>query len=211
MRHAFLFTLMFAVAGLAGPAVARADESAGGGSGGRRRHGNPSPAAMLRIEIRRAQAELNRAIAEARRAFVASTEFVTAVDEMRRAGRDYRAARDAALAGLRHSSDFASAKLEVEHLQRELDALRGASAPLAQVLELSRVILERRGALSRVEADVLKGDGAFADARYAWIDAGAAVAALWRDFDDVVRHDPACVAARQKIASARERLASLSG
>src|SRR5687768_13781368 len=84
-------------------ADARAGSSAGGGSS--RRHGSLSPAAMLRAEIRAAQAELNRALAEARRAFVGSSEVVAAVDEMRRATREYGAARVAALDGLRRSSD----------------------------------------------------------------------------------------------------------
>ena len=207
MRSAFVIILASLLAGLAAP---EARGGLGSGSGGHRRHGNLSPAAMLRMEIRQAQSELNRAIAEARRAFVASTQFVTAVDEMRRAGRDYRAARDAALVGLRGSSDYATAKLEIDHLQRELDGLRRANAPLSQVVQLSRMILERRGALARLEMDVLKSDAHFAYARYAWIDAAAAVAAMWRDLDQAVRHDPACLAARQKVAAARERLASLN-
>ena len=209
MRRALLILLTFVTAGLAAPDAARADVSSGGGSN--RRHRNPSPAAMLRMEIRQAQVELNRALAEARRAFIASPEFASAIDEMRRASSEYRAARDAALVGQRKSPDYIATKLEIEHLQRQLDAMRGAGAPVSRITQVSRTILERRGALSRLEADALKADDRFADARYAWIDAGAAVSKLWRDFGDSVRNDPACVAARQKIAAARERLALLSG
>jgi hypothetical protein len=208
MRHAFVIILTFVMTGLAAPAAARGDVSSGGGSN--RRHRNLSAAAMLRMEIRHAQAELNRALAEARRAFVASSEFVMAVDEFRRASRAYGAARDAALIGLRQSPEYHSTRIEIEHLQRQLDGMRRAGAPGSSVAEMSRVILDRRGALSRLESNVLKSDDHFSDARYAWIDAGAAVAALWKDFGDAVRHDPACVAARQKIADARERLALLN-
>ena len=209
MKRALLILLTFVTAAVAAPRPAHADVSSGGGSN--RRHRNLSPAAMLRMEIRQAQAELNRALAEARRAFIASPEFASAIDEMRRASSDYRAARDAALVGLRRSPDYLAMQLEIEHLQRQLDALRGAGAPASRVTQVSRTILERRGALSRLESDALKADDRFTDARYAWIDAGAAVSKLWRDFGDSVRYDPACVAARQKIAAARERLAALSG
>ena len=114
-----------------------------------------------------------------------------------------------ALAGLRQSSAYVTALLEIERLQRQLDELRDADVPDSRVNAVANALLDRRAALTRIEADVLKSDDQFAEARYAWIDASAKVAALWRDFAETIRTDPACAAARQQITSARQRLAEL--
>jgi len=226
MNHVVCRFVLCVLAILIVAPVTRAHQNGGGGGGGgggvgsmaepifrlkRERRADPSAAAQLRLEIRRAQDELNRAIADARRTFVESTEYVTAVDEQRRAAHDYAAAREAVLSGLRQSPGHVAARLEIERLQRHLDELRGLGAPAARVNAAATALLERRAALTLIESAALKSDDSFIDARYAWIDGSAKMAALWRDFAETLRADPACAATRQKIVDARQRLASLSG
>src|SRR5687768_15822973 len=186
--------------GLAAPQAPAQVRAGGGSSGlsmGLKREGrtNVDEERRLRLEILRAQAALNRAIAEARRTFVASPEFAAAVSELRAAGADYRAARTAALYVFRQSPEYVSARLRIEDLERELDAARSSSP--AGIKTVSLALLDHRAALSRRETDILKTDDAYNEARYRRIDAGARVARLWKDFADQVAYDPACSAARE--------------
>jgi hypothetical protein len=216
-----IVTLLFALGtlGLFVPPVQaqRGGVGAGGGSSGsrlgitfrRELPADDSEARRIYREIMLAQSEVNRVLIDLRREFLASAEYQIAVAEVRRAGAEHRAARDLALHGLRQTTRYRAARIEISSLDRQLDELRSAGASGSSVAEVSSLLLQQRADLSRLEEDVLRSDETYNTARYAAIDASGELAALWKDFHDSVRFDPRSLAARSRLAAARERMASL--
>jgi hypothetical protein len=148
-------------------------------------------------EIQQAQRELMLAIAEVRRHFLESGELREARAAVASASADYRIARDAALASLRTSQPYKSARIDIERLERQMERARSGRRSIATV------ILEKRAAISRLEMDALKSSDDFQTARYGLMDANIHLAGLWRDFQQHLKTDARCEAARERIAAAR--------
>ncbi|MGH7178571.1 MAG: hypothetical protein ACREJC_14435 [Tepidisphaeraceae bacterium] len=167
-----------------------------------RRDDSATRAALARVNS--ASSEIARVVAALRSDFDGSAETRDARDAVNVARKSWQAARDDALAQLRASSEYRQLRVEIDRSAAKLDAAR--SDPRGPVAQLARDLLEMRGALSKLEHNVLQNDPGIAQVRYDLIDASAKLAALERSFAESIRNDSRYLAAKSRLDAARQGL-----
>jgi len=167
---------------------------------------NPAAVAAFN-DVRAAQSEITRVIAELRRQFELSVEYRAALSDLQRTGDDYHNACDRSLVSLKSSIAYRQAVERAFQLQRRFDATRYDDHVSSQQRDrMARELLAARVTISQMESKVVAADPDVATARYAWQDANGKVIALRREFLASIATNPAFTAAKARLEAAHQRV-----
>jgi hypothetical protein len=162
-----------------------------------------------------ARDQLHRANIQLERQFEQSADYQQARLAAMQALSAYEQARQASLATVQSSSESASAELDIEHLEKQLDDAR-REAKLAgrdqspKIEAIALELLEKRSAISHRQTKAFAGDDNLNNLRFTWIDAHAKLAAMESQFAQQLRADPQWRNAKSQLEQAQTSLASIS-
>lgn len=166
-------------------------------------------AVAARAEFRRAQSNLDNAIADIRRAFVRSPALIDAQAEEKDAYDQFVVARDRALAHLREDSAYQAAVDLRSQLAQQIEQIRRDNQHrAAHLLALSTVKLSYSATASAMEAAAISADPNVVVARRRLVAAGKRLSELYQQFDEAVRSSPVVLAQRRQVQDARVAVAA---
>ena len=180
-------------------------------------HGAFYPAAELRAlpgaraaavaadaEQRRAQTDLNNAIADIHRTFSRSAEMIAAQIEEHDAWQALQAAEDKALAQIKDDETYKAAVELRDRLGRDIqDQHAKPNSTTERLLAMATVKLSFAASTTAMEAAALSADPQVNVARQRLVDAGKHLAALNQQLDDAVRSSQQVLLARKQLDDAR--------
>lgn len=162
-------------------------------------------AAIARMELLRAQADLNRGTRAAIRNFEASDDTSKATAEQDQAYQQYQAARDRALQPLQSDSDYRAAqvmkaKLAEQIAEKHEQAAAAAEKPvLHEIIAMAGIKLRYAMQATNRETEALRNSSEVRDARTRLMSAAGRVSGLRQRFADDLREDPDLIAARRAV------------
>ncbi len=159
------------------------------------------PAELAEETLARLRADLPKLKARLKAEFENSAEWKAAVEAVKKAAKDYEAARRTALSRVRAKPEYVKAASEHEKARQEFDALADRDADEKTAESLLRRVLTARAAKDKLESAGLKADPAVDAAKEALVKAQSDLAALRRRFEDNYRYDPAWVNQTRRIES----------
>lgn len=125
------------------------------------------PAELAEETLARLRADLPKLKARLKAEFENSAEWKAAVEAVKKAAKDYEAARRTALSRVRAKPEYVKAASEHEKARQEFDALADRDADEKTAESLLRRVLTARAAKDKLESAGLKADPAVDAARAA--------------------------------------------
>ena len=161
-------------------------------------------AAIAKMELLRAQAELNRGTRAAMRGFEKSEEVTKATAEQNQAYQQYQAARERALQPLQSDEQYQAAQVMKAQLteriaEKHAEAAVDDKPVLHEIIAMAGIKLRYAAQTTQREAEALRNSGDVRDARSRLIAATGRVSGLRQRFSDDLRDDPDLVAARRAV------------
>jgi phospholipase/lecithinase/hemolysin len=161
-------------------------------------------AVTARAMFRRAEGELNQAVAEFERRYQNSAEMRQAIADERAAYEALNRARRKALQPIVNDEKYMRLTALYQDLAERLQQGRVTRSIAAdEVIAMAQIKLKYASDLHAMEADTLNGDGSVREAQDRLVAAGSRVAALRQRQDDARRADPDLLAARRNVEDAR--------
>jgi hypothetical protein len=169
-----------------------------------------NPAAAAFKDVRAAQSEITKVVADLRREFDLSPELSAARSDLQRTSADYQNTCAAAVESLSSTVEYKRAAENLRLIERRLEAIRyDDKITYEQRASLSRELLAARSIVSQMQAKALAADPNVDTARYAWQDANGKVIALRRNFLSSIASNPAFTSAKSRLESAHQRIAGM--
>lgn len=161
-------------------------------------------AAIAKMELLRAQAELNRGTRAAVRNFEKSEEASKATAEQDQAYRQYLAARERALQPLQSDAAYQAAQVMKAQLTEQIQEKHAQAAVedkpvLHEIIAMAGIKLRYATAATNQEIEALRNNDEVRDARSRLMSATGRVSGLRERFADDLRDDPDLIAARRAV------------
>lgn len=160
-------------------------------------------AAIARMELLRAHANLNRTTRAAVRTFETSEDMSLAAAEQDEAYRRYQAAREAALQPLLEESPYQAARIMKDKLGEQIIEKHEQTTPdepvLHEIIAMAGLKLRYAMQATNREVEALRGNPEVNDARQRLVSASNRVSTLRRRFDQDLRDDPDLIAVRRAV------------
>ena len=161
-------------------------------------------AAIAKMELLRAQAELNRGTRAAVRGFDKSDDVTKATNEQQQAYQQYQAAREKALQPLRDDKEYQAAQVMKDEIGKKIADKHAEATPdkpvsMSEIFPLAWLKLNYSMRMTQRESEALRHDAEVNDARSKLASATNRVTALRARFDQDLRDDPDLVAARRAV------------
>ena len=161
-------------------------------------------AAIAKMELLRAQAELNRGTRAAVRGFDKSDDVTKATNEQQQAYQQYQAAREKALQPLRDDKEYQAAQVMKDEIGRKIADKHAEATPdkpvsMSEIFPLAWLKLNYSMRMTQRESDALRHNAEVNDARNKLASATNRVTSLRTRFDQNLREDPDLVAARRAV------------
>lgn len=164
-------------------------------------------AAIAKMELLRAHAELNRGTRAAVRNFKNSEDMSKATVEQDQAYQQYLAARERVLQPLRNESQYQAAQVMKEQLTEKIIEKHEQAAPhkpvLHEIIAMAGLKLRYAMQMTNREVEALRNDPEVSDARQRLMSAASRVSNLRERFADDLRDDPDLIAARRAVFDQR--------
>ena len=161
-------------------------------------------AAIAKMELLRAQAELNRGTRAAVRGFDKSDDVTKATNEQQQAYQQYQAAREKALQPLRDDKEYQAAQVMKDEIGKTIADKHAEATPdkpvsMSEIFPLAWLKLNYAMRMTQRESEALRHNADVNDARSKLASATNRVTALRTRFDQDLREDPDLVAARRAV------------
>ena len=161
-------------------------------------------AAIAKMELLRAQAELNRGTRAAVRGFDKSDDVTKATNEQQQAYQQYQAAREKALQPLRDDKEYQAAQVMKDEIGKKIADKHAEATPdkpvsMSEIFPLAWLKLNYSMRMTQRESDALRHNAEVNDARNKLASATNRVTSLRTRFDQDLREDPDLIAARRAV------------
>ena len=161
-------------------------------------------AAIAKMELLRAQADLNRGTRAAVRSFDKSDDVTKATNEQQQAYQQYQAARERALEPLRDDKDYKAAQVMKDEIGKKIaekhaEATPDKPVPMSEIFPMAWLKLSYSMRMTQRESEALRQSAEVRDARNQLAAATERVTALRTRFDQDLREDPDLIAARRAV------------
>ncbi len=161
-------------------------------------------AAIAKMEVLRAQAELNRGTRAAVRTFDQSDEVTKATSEQQQAYQQYQAARERVIQPLRDDKVYQAAQIMKDEIGKKLaekhaEATPDKPASMTEIFPLAWLKLNYAMRMTQRESEALRNSAEVNDARHRLASATNHVSTLRTRFDQDLRDDPDLIAARRAV------------
>jgi hypothetical protein len=160
-------------------------------------------AAIARMELLRAQAELNRGTRAAVRTFENSEDMSKATAEQNQAYQQYEAARERALRPLQDDAQYQAAQLMKRKLGEQIVEKHQQADPhkpvLHEIIAMAGLKMRYSMSMTNREVELLRASTEVSDARSRLVSATNRLSGLRDRFDNDLRDDPDLIAARRAV------------
>jgi hypothetical protein len=159
-------------------------------------------AAAAQAQFRRAESDLNNAVADVRRTFDRSLELRDAMANERDAYATLVAARENAIADVKTDSIYKTMTSLKQRIAQQIET-QSESWPQDALVARATLKLSYSATATAMEVAAMTADPNVSEARERLVAAGHRVAELHEQFDDAVHNSPAVLAARKNVEDAR--------
>ncbi|HEV2296474.1 MAG TPA: hypothetical protein VGR35_21700 [Tepidisphaeraceae bacterium] len=160
-------------------------------------------AAIAKMELLRAQANLNRGTRAAVRTFEHSDEVSKARSEQNQAYQQYQAARERALQPLQNDEQYRAAQIMKQELRDQIVERHYEAGPekpvLHEIIAMAGLKLRYATQMTNREVEALRSSPEVSEARERLVAASERVTNLRQRFDQDLRDDPDLIAARRAV------------